>query len=116
MENNTVTEVNKTTVSETGHHTEKTIAAPVLIIFAEYLGYVSRFNNIAIDWCEGKVPEEYIQNIIIMEAKSIFRQMKKDYTLEQIQYWYDTYRPVIIGEYEDKLAKLIFTPSEYDDD
>ena len=116
MENNTVTEVNKTTVSETGQHIEKTIPAPVLIIFAEYLGYVSRFNEIAIDWCEGKFPEPYIQEILGMEAKSIFRQMKKDYTLEEIQYWYDAYRPVIIGEYEDKLAKLLFTPSEEDED
>lgn len=115
MENNTVTEVNKTTVSETGQHIEKTIPAPVLIIFAEYLGYVSRFNNIAIDWCEGKVPEEYVQRIVIMEAKSIFRQMKKDYPLEQIQYWYDTYHPVILCEYEEKLARAIAALSTDED-
>ena len=116
MENNTSTEKQETIVSEVSQHTEKTIEAPILIIFAEYLGYVSRFNEIAVDWCEGKVPEEYIQKLIKMEAKSIFRQMQKDYTLEQIQYWYDTYRPVIIGDYEDKLAKVIFHIQDDDDD
>ena len=106
MENNTVTQGTETTLSEVSQHREKTIKTPVFIIFAEYLGYVSRFNDIAVDWCEGKFPEEYIQNLLVMEAKSIFRQMKKDYDIEEIQYWYDTYRPVILKDYEDKLAQM----------
>jgi hypothetical protein len=32
--------------------------------------------------------------------------MKKDYDIEEIQYWYDTYRPVILKDYEDKLAQM----------
>ena len=39
--------------------------APVFILFAEFLGYVSVFNKIAEDWCDGKVPDECIQKIII---------------------------------------------------
>jgi hypothetical protein len=50
-----------------------------------------------------------------MEAKSIFRQMKKDYPLEQIQYWYDTYHPVILCEYEEKLARAIAALSTDED-
>ena len=107
MENNTVTQRKEGSVNEVAQHIEKVIKTPVFIIFAEYLGYVSRFNDIAVDWCEGKFPEEYLQNLLVMEAKSIFRQMKKDYPLDEIQYWYDTYHPVILAEYEEKLAKAI---------
>jgi hypothetical protein len=106
MESNTVTQRETGSISEVSQHQEKIIQTPVFIIFAEYLGYVSRFNQIAVDWCDGKVPETYIQDLLIMEAKSIFRQMKKDYTIEEIQYWYDTYRPVILKDYEDKLAAM----------
>jgi hypothetical protein len=83
------------------------IEAPIFIIFAEYLGYVSRFNQLAVEWCDGKIPETYIQKIMIMEAKSIFRQMQKDYTLPTIKYWYNTYYPVILEEFADKLAKTL---------
>ena len=107
MENNTVTQSAEATLSEVSQHKEKTIKTPVFIIFAEYLGYVSRFNDIAIEWCEGKLPDKYIQGILDMEAMSIFRQMKNDYALEQIQYWYDTYYPVILADYEEKLEKAI---------
>lgn len=107
MENDTLTEKEQGNLSEVSQHIEKTIETPVFIIFAEYLGYVSRFNEIAIKWCDGIVPESYIQKLLVMEAKSIFRQMKKDYTLEEIQYWYDTYYPVILIDYEDKLAKMV---------
>lgn len=115
MESNTSTQKVEATLSEVSQHREKTIKTPVFIIFAEYLGYVSRFNEIAIDWCEGKFPEPYIQEILGMEAKSIFRQMKKDYPLEQIQYWYDTYHPVILCEYEEKLARAIAALSSDED-
>ena len=87
-----------------------TVEAPIFIIFAEYLGYVSRFNKLAVDWCDGKIPETYIQKIMIMEAKSIFRQMKKDYTLPTIKYWYDTYYPVIIYEFVEKLVIVRHIP------
>lgn len=86
---------------------DKVIEAPVFIIFAEYLGYVSRFNKLAADWCDGEIPEPYIQKVIIVEAKSIYRQMLKDYGLDMIKYWYETYQPVIIGEYEEKLSKVL---------
>ena len=113
MENNTVTERQEaTTISDIAQHKEKKIETPIFIIFAEYLGYVSRFNELAVNWCEGKVPEVYIQKLLMMEAKSIFRQMLKDYTLEKIQYWYDTYYPVIICEYEEKLSKAVAASDE----
>ena len=106
MGNTTTKETQNVVLTETNDNTEKVIKTPVFIIFAEYLGYVSRFNELAIDWCDGKIPDEYIQNILIMEAKSIFRQMKLDYTIEEIQYWYNTYYPVILAEYDEKLSSI----------
>jgi len=83
------------------------VEAPLFILFAEYLGYVSIFNKMAEDWCDGKVPDIHIQKIIILEAKCILRQMKKDYGLDSIREFYSMYYPLIFQEYDENLAKLI---------
>jgi hypothetical protein len=83
------------------------IDAPVFILFAEFLGYVSIFNKQAEDWCDGKVPEMHVQKVLIVEAKCIFRQMKKDYTIAEIREFYTMYYPLILQEYEEKLASLV---------
>ena len=43
---------------------------------------------------------------MIVEAKCIYRQMCKDYDLDDIQYYYDSYYPLILKEFDDKLAKI----------
>jgi hypothetical protein len=106
-ETKTVTKV-ETEVKENQPNEEVIIVeAPLFILFAEYLGYVSIFNKMAEDWCDGKVPEMHIQKIIILEAKCIFRQMKKDYGLDNIREFYSMYYPLIFQEYDENLAKLI---------
>lgn len=80
---------------------------PIFIIFAEFLGYVSKFNKIANDWCDGKIPEEYVQSAMNTEARCILHQMKKDYTIQDMRYWYNTYHPVVLKEIEEKLAKAL---------
>lgn len=106
-ETKTVTKV-ETEVKENQPNEEVIIVeAPLFILFAEYLGYVSVFNKMAEDWCDGKVPEMHIQKIIILEAKCIFRQMKKDYGLDSIREFYSMYYPLIFQEYAENLAKLI---------
>jgi hypothetical protein len=80
---------------------------PVFLIFAEFLGYVSKFNKIANEWVEGKFPEEYIQKIMNAEARCILHQMKKDYTVQTMRYWFNTYHPVVLKEIEEKLAKAL---------
>mgnify|MGYP003496617780 FL=1 len=40
--------------------------APIFIIFSEYLGYVSPFNEMAEDWCEGKIPPLHIQKVMMV--------------------------------------------------
>lgn len=106
-ETKTVTKV-ETEVKENQLNEEAIIVeAPLFILFAEYLGYVSIFNKMAEDWCDGKVPETHIQKIIILEAKCILRQMKKDYGLDSIREFYSMYYPLIFQEYDENLAKLI---------
>lgn len=82
------------------------IPAPVFIIFAEYMGYVSYFNKHAEKWCSGSVPELHIQKVMVLEAKCIFRQMKKDYQMEEIRYYYNCYYPLILKELFDELDKI----------
>ena len=106
-ETKTVTKV-ETEVKENQPNEEVIIVeAPLFILFAEYLGYVSIFNKMAEDLCDGKVPEMHIQKIIILEAKCIFMQMKKDYGLDNIREFYSMYYPLIFQEYDENLAKLI---------
>lgn len=88
-------------------HEECVIPAPIFIIFAEYLGYVSQFNKKAEDWCDGKVPEIHVQKVMMLEANCIFRQMKKDYPIDEIKYYYDSYYPLILKEYVDKLEDIL---------
>lgn len=87
-------------------HETKVVPTPLFIIFAEYLGYVSQFNKKAEEWCDGKVPEVHIQKLMKLEASCIFRQMKKDYDLDTIQYYYESYYPLIFKEYDDKLKEI----------
>lgn len=85
------------------------VECPIFIIFAEYFGYVSRFTKYAEDWCDGKVPEIHVQKFMMIEAASMFRQMKIDYNIEEIRDYYNRYYPLILEEYCDKLAKIIDT-------
>ena len=79
--------------------------APIFIIFSEYLGYVSPFNEMAEDWCEGKIPPLHIQKVMMVEAKCILRQMKKDYTVEEIMGFYNDYDKLILEDWKDKLER-----------
>ena len=83
------------------------IPTPIFILFAEYMGYVSQFNKLAENWCEGKVPEVHVQKIMILEAKCIYRKMVKDYNIKDILYYYESYYPLVLKEYVDKLAEIV---------
>jgi len=83
-----------------------TVEIPIFLIFGEFLGYCSRFTKMATEWCEGKVPDLHIQKIMRLEAKTMLRQMKKDYDEKTIRYWFFTYYTPIFKEYEEKLLGL----------
>lgn len=85
------------------------VECPIFIIFAEYFGYVSKFTKMCEDWCDGRVPDVHVQKFLMIEAASIFRQMKIDYGIEDIRSYYNRYYPLILEEYCDKLANIIST-------
>lgn len=95
---------NEKKLSVTG---EVVMEAPLFVIFAEYLGYVTPLSKQAEEWCEGKLPEAHIQKLLIIEAKAILHQMKVDYTDEDIHYYYNQYRPIILEEFEEKLHEAL---------
>lgn len=82
------------------------IEPPVFVLFAEYLGYCSRFIEDCEKWCDGTIPSMYKQRAVIIEAKSILRQMLKDYSREEIINWYITYKEPLLKEYEDALSSI----------
>lgn len=92
--------------------TKTGIECPVFIIFAEYFGYVSSFIKTCEAWCNGNVPELHVQKFLKVEAASIFRQMKIDYSIEEIQDYYERYYPLILKEWVEKLKSI----TEDDDD
>ena len=87
--------------------TKITIECPIFIIFAEYLGYVSKFTKLCEGWCNGDVPEVHMQKFLMVEASAIFHQMKKDYGMDKICDYYDRYYPLVLEEYCDKLDSII---------
>jgi len=98
------------TITQIGTETDDSLIkvdAPIFILFAEFLGYVSTLNKFAEDWCDGKVPDLHIQKVLIVEAKCIFRQMLKDYTIDDIREFYMMYYPLVFQEYDEKLANLV---------
>jgi len=103
---NVATTVN-TEKCKTKKETVNVIPTPIFILFAEYMGYVSQFNKLAENWCEGKVPEIHVQKIMILEAKCIYRKMVKDYNIKDILYYYESYYPLVLKEYVDKLAEIV---------
>lgn len=90
-------------------HETHLVEAPVFIMFAEYLGYVTRFQKVTENWCDGKVPDPLVQRVLIIEARCMFRQMCKDYGKEKILTYYERLYPIILQDYEDKLSQLFRT-------
>ena len=95
-----------TLVQEKNEPKELKMETPLFIIFAEYLGYVSRFIKIAEDWCNGKIPKPYVQKAMNVEALCMYRAIKDDMTDDEVRYWYDTYYPIILAEYDEKLSQM----------
>ena len=85
---------------------QKVIKSPLFIMFAEYMGYISKFIELAENWCQGKKPEDYICRLIEMDAYNIFNEMKKKYKIEEIKSWFNEFYDVILEDYEKELEKI----------
>lgn len=86
---------------------EKTIKAPVFVMFAEFLGYTSPVVDWAEKVCFGKEIKKFQKDFIRIDAIGIFNQMlKESLTKEDIKGWYDEYYDLILKKYDDKLVEL----------
>ena len=83
------------------------IEAPLFIVFAEFMGYISPLVSNAENWCEGKVPPQAIQKAIIIDSVAIWKQMQKDYRKEEIQLYYQTFYDLFFKKYDDNLLALL---------
>lgn len=93
-------------VKDFAEDTKHVVKAPVFIMFAEYLGFVSKVIDWAEDWCNGNKPDDYKTKIIETDAICLFNQAKKKYTEDELAEWYDLLYEVILSDYDNNLKNL----------
>lgn len=93
-------------VKDFAERTKRTVKAPLFIMFAEYLGFVSNVIDWAEDWCKGNQPDEYKAKIIETDAICLFHQAKKKYTDDELADWYNEFYDVILSDYDKNLKNL----------
>lgn len=93
-------------VKDFAERTKRTVKAPLFIMFAEYLGFVSNVIDWAEDWCKGNQPDEYKVKIIETDAICLFHQAKKKYTDDELADWYNEFYDVILSDYDKNLKNL----------
>lgn len=111
MEEKTTTQTaQQTDIVSTMDQVDKTlmhhVKAPVFIMFAEYLGLVSKLLPWAEEWCDGKQLKDYQIKTVETDAISLFNIAKKQYSMEQIVEWFDCFWDVILKDYNDKVEEL----------
>lgn len=94
------------TEGEVAEEEPKVIKAPLFLMFAEYMGYVSKLIEEANSWCEGKKPHEYVARLIEIEAFNIFKDMKEFMDNATIKENFDNLYEVILSSYDEELKKL----------
>lgn len=99
----TVTNEKESVVTEKNSKELKSVNKALFILFAEFLGYVSPLIDWAEDICDGKDVPEFKKRIVYLDAESIFKEMQKDYTIDEIRKWYDEFYPVVLKDYDDKM-------------
>ena len=105
-------EESTTTATETEPSRQKTykddilfIQTPIFILFAEYLGYVSLLTQFAEDWCNPNkpMPKECIQTLLDREARSIYDEMLKEWSEDEINKLYKNFFQCGLDELESDL-------------
>ena len=98
MENNSQTAV--MTIVKPSMSDIITLEPCIFLLFAEYMGYVSKF----IDWaeydCSHPSIEEFKTNILRTEAHFFLNEMKKEYETEEIKKWFYTFKPLVINQWQ----------------
>ena len=81
------------------------VKSVIFLLFAEFLGYESPLIEWAEKACDGIPSHKFVENILNMEACTIFNKMKKEYTIEEIKSWYNQFYPLVLEAYEEKLKE-----------
>lgn len=78
------------------------IQTPIFLLFAEYLGYVTKFIELAENWCDPKkpMPSTMMKTFLEREARSIYDMMLEKYTEEQINELYVNFYPLGLDDCE----------------
>ena len=85
---------------------ETIIRSALFIMFAEYMGFISKFLELAEQWCQGKKPENHICKLIEIDAFNVFNEMKKKYQLEEIKNYFNEFYSIVLEEYDKELTKI----------
>lgn len=78
------------------------IQTPIFILFAEYLGFVSLLIPYAEDWCNPTkaMPKQWVKTLLEREAKSIYDDMLKIWTEDEINKLYRNFYPCALEDLE----------------
>ena len=93
----------KDTIAETENKEDILfIQTPIFILFAEFLGFVSGFVEIADNWCKlsKPMPPKYMQTLLEREARSIYDQMLEEWSEEEIHKLYVNFYDCGLDELE----------------
>lgn len=99
----TVTSEKDSIVTENKKNELRVVNKALFVLFAEFLGYASPLIDWAEDICDGKNVPEFKKRIVYLDADYLFKEMQKEYTIEEIRKWYDEFYPVVLKDYDDKM-------------
>lgn len=76
---------------------------PVMILFAEFLGYVSPLVDYADKLCDGKPISDSIRKAMKVDAKVLYNMMREEYTNEELINWFTMYYEAYLANRIEKL-------------
>lgn len=93
---------------------EYRLEIPIVLLFGETMGYISKYLELASKWCSGKIPAQHIQKVMRIEALDMVDRMVRDYGRETVIEKYRTVMGTILKEQYENLLKLIGEKSPYE--
>lgn len=99
------TVITETKTETTDEKALKNIHPAILIMYGEFLGYVSPILSIAEKVCKGEPIDDDVMKFLKVEAAFIFMKMQEEYTLKELRGWYDDFYDVVFKEYETNINK-----------
>lgn len=89
----------------------RTIAPPIMLLFAEYLGFVSDLLDFAEEWCKKpKSVQDWKKKAITIDAINIYHKMlsmDKKFPKDEIIKYYDEFYDIALKKWEDTLNSII---------